>query len=79
MEYIDFFIKDVSKIQHKGLFKYLSTGNPFVVSILIFVALIPFSLVAIVIQRVQMIYASQMNIEKKNILYVIAHPDDEAM
>ena len=48
-EYINFFIKDVSKIQDRGIIKYASTGNPFVVSILIFLALIPFSTIVIVV------------------------------
>ena len=54
-------------------------GDPLVVSLCIFIVLSPFALVYIIMARIAMARLTQMSIKGKNILYVIAHPDDEAM
>ena len=47
--YIQIIIKDVSKIPDKGIIRYMQSGNPLVVSLCIFLALSPISLIVIVI------------------------------
>ena len=42
-------VKDVSKLPEKGIIRYAQSGNPLVVSLLIFLACAPFSLIVIVI------------------------------
>ena len=73
------FWKEIGKIQTKGVYKFVTLGDPLVVSFVIFLCLSPFALVYIIMARIAMTRLTQMSIRGKNILYVIAHPDDEAM
>lgn len=54
-------------------------ADPIVVSILLFIICAPFAMGYIILARIGMFKMTQMEIKGKNILYVIAHPDDEAM
>lgn len=73
------FWKETQKIHTKGIRKFVSMGDPLVVSLCIFIVLSPFALVYIIMARIAMTRLTQFTIRGKNILYVIAHPDDEAM
>ena len=58
--------------------KAVSWSDPTTVIITLFIILSPFALIYVSFMRVAMVKLQQMVIEKKNILFVIAHPDHEA-
>lgn len=57
----------------------MNFADPIVVSIVLFILLSPFALLYMCGSRIAMTKFTQMEIKAKNILFVIAHPDDESM
>ena len=79
MDYAEYYFESVLKGFEAGMYKFVSMGDPIVVSITLFIILSPFALAYMIGARIAMFKLTQMAIKGKNILYVIAHPDDEAM
>ena len=79
MEYVEYFFNEILKFSEKGIIKFVNLADPVVVSIVLFIILSPFALGYVIIARIGMFKYTQMEIKGQNILYVIAHPDDEAM
>ena len=74
-----YFLIESAKVFEKGLFRWMSSSDPIVVSIILFVVFSPVALIYLCVARAGVTKLVQIKIEKKNILYVTAHPDDEAM
>ena len=79
MNNFEWYFEELLNGFEKGMYWFVNLGDPIVVSITLFILLSPFALAYTVIARVAMFKMTQMTIKGKNILYVIAHPDDEAM
>ena len=73
------FWSEVAKINQLGFIGFLQRGNVFAVTVVLMIILAPIVQAWIIMMRVQTTRYMQMEIKGKNILYVIAHPDDEAM
>ena len=79
MDSLEYFFMEAATLLEKGLVAFFNFGDPIVVSIVLFIILSPFCLAYIIFARIAMVKLTQISIKGKNILYVIAHPDDEAM
>ena len=79
MEHVEWYFENLLAGFEKGMYWFVNLGDPIVVSITLFILLAPVALMYVVIARIAMFKLTQMTIKGKNILYVIAHPDDEAM
>ena len=73
--YLDPLLKRFEDMMHK----IVNFSDPITVAIVLFIVLSPIALAYMVVARIAMVKMGQMKITGKNILYVIAHPDDEAM
>ena len=78
-EYLDFFWQEVGKIRTEGLYGFMVDGDTTVVFIVLLLVMGPIILALNISGRISTVRHSQLQIMNKNILYVIAHPDDEAM
>ena len=79
MDTIDYIFQNVLVRFEKFMYNFVNTGDPITTTIFLFVIFSPFALAYMIAMRIAMIKMQQMTIKGKNILYVIAHPDDEAM
>jgi len=79
LKYIEYFTTVLMKYSEKSIYQFVNFADPVVVSIVLFIILSPVALVYICFSRMGWVKMTQMEIKGKNILYVIAHPDDEAM
>ena len=73
------FLNKVDKFGQDYISKLVSWSDPVTVICTLFVILSPIALAYCTIAKMGFLNMYQMEIKKKNILYVIAHPDDEAM
>ena len=73
------FWRVMAKLPEQGPARWATTSDPLVVSFVVFLIVSPFFLLYIIAARIVVSKISQLDIKGKNILYVIAHPDDEAM
>lgn len=73
------FVDYIDNMVGPTMTKAVSWSDPTTVIVVIFIVLSPFALIYISAMRCAMVKLQQMTIKQKNILYVIAHPDDEAM
>ena len=76
---LDYYMGSLVQYATSWVTHLFSTGDPLTVSLVLFILLSPFALVYMVFSKVGFIRLTQMDIKGQNILYVIAHPDDEAM
>jgi len=79
MDVIEPFLKGFGDFVTPYMTKLVSWGDPVTVIITLFILLSPIALMYICFTRIAFVKLSQMSVKGKNILYVIAHPDDEAM
>ena len=77
--YFEYFVSVLMKYSEKSIYAFVNFADPVVVSIVLFIILSPFALLYTCFSRIGFVKFTQMEIKGKNILYVIAHPDDEAM
>ncbi len=73
------FLSKVDRFGQDYISKLVSWSDPITVIITLFVILSPIALGYVTFAKMGFINMMQMQIKGKNILYVIAHPDDEAM
>ena len=79
---VDFFdpqLKWLSTHLEYYLTRLVSWSDPITVIITLLILLSPVALAYTCISRMAFVKVMQMDVSGKNILYVIAHPDDEAM
>ena len=69
----------LAKLPEQGPVRWATTADPLVVSAVVFILVSPLFLLYIIAARIVVSKMAQLEIKGKNILYVIAHPDDEAM
>ena len=72
-------LNQLARLSEKGIVSFVNFSDPITVSITLFILLSPVALIYMAFTRMGMTKLMQMEIKGKNILYVIAHPDDEAM
>ena len=72
---LDFMLGPFEKFMHK----MVTFSDPITVTITLFCILAPFALLYLILARIGFVLMTQMDIKGKNILYVIAHPDDAVL
>ena len=72
---IDPLVKPFEKFMHK----LVTFSDPVTVMITLFCCLAPIALFYLIAARIGFVMMTQMDIKGKNILYVIAHPDDAVL
>ena len=75
MKNIDFLVVPFEKFMHK----LVTFSDPVTVCIVLFCCLAPIALFYLIVARIGFVLMTQMDIKGKNILYVIAHPDDAVL
>lgn len=79
LDFVEPVLKPIGNAAEKHLHKFVSWSDPVTVTITLFIILSPFALAYMCFARIAFLRMVQMDVTGKNILYVIAHPDDEAM
>ena len=79
LDFLEPVLKPIGNAAETHLHKFVSWSDPITVTITLFIILSPFALAYMCFARMAFVKMVQMDVKGKNILYVIAHPDDEAM
>jgi len=79
LDFVEPVLVPLGRFLETHLSKLVSWSDPITVSITLFIIFSPFALAYTCLTRMAIVRMMQMDVKGKNILYVIAHPDDEAM